>query len=40
MVLYIVFVIDQLALPGVDAFERVFERNHHFEPNLTVYAVL
>ena len=38
--LYIVFVLDQLAQPGVDVFERVFARNHHLEPNLAVYGIL
>ena len=38
--LYIVFLLDQLAEPGVNAFERVFVRNHYLEPNLTVYGVI
>lgn len=38
--LYIVFLLDQLALPGVNVFDQVFERNRHLEPNLAVYGIL
>lgn len=38
--LYIVYVLDQLAQPGANVFDRVFVRNYHIEPNLTAYGIL
>jgi hypothetical protein len=38
--LYIVFVLDQLAQPGTNVFDRVFLFNHYLEPNSTIYGLI
>lgn len=40
MHLYVVHIFDQLAQPGTNAFDRVFEVNRYIEPNSTIYALL
>ncbi len=40
MHLYVVYLIDQLALPGTNLFDRVFQFNYNVEPNMAVYGII